>query len=238
MNDVKNYLNQVDAIYGKATTPDEVETCLKELLDGYGREHSDSDIVYASLLNELGSFYRGNRRFREGENYFQKAAELMAGFGEDYQAELATTLNNLAELYRLEGRLDEAEQQLSASLDIFAASPTDQVVPYASALNYLGHVNLDRNNYSEAVDCYERSRDLLQSTDGPVELVITAYGNLAAAHIKTGHLPEAIELLNVAEETLGLTSAVEHESYHMLMNLRQLLLTHNESTENQIAEKA
>jgi tetratricopeptide (TPR) repeat protein len=237
MNDVKDYLNKVDAIYGKATTPDEVETCLRELLDSYGKEYSGSDIIYASLLNELGSFYRGNKRFREGEEYFQKAAELMVGLGEEYQAELATTLNNLAELYRLEGRLDDAEQQLSASLDIFAASPTDQVVPYASALNYLGHVHLDRNDYSEALSCYERSRDLLQSTDGPVELVITAYGNLTAAHIKTGHIPEAIEVLNVAEETLGLTPALEHESYHMLMNLRQLLLDHD-SSKSKIAERA
>jgi len=180
MTIVTGYLQAIDN-YRRQPQADDVESFIKNLIQTYAEEHSTTDSGYASLINELGSYYRGSRRFDEGAQAFLEAADILEQMGDSMRCEREVTLNNLAELHRMEGRLDEAQAQLEASLEVFADAEDDQLIPYVSALNYLGHVKMDRNDYLEALELYERSRDLLEANDGPEPMIETAYQNLAGA---------------------------------------------------------
>jgi tetratricopeptide (TPR) repeat protein len=222
VEDTKDYLEKIDRLYETLQDDAAVEAAIKQMIEDYAAEKGTADAVYATLNNELGSFYRHRERYPEGEAAFLQAVETLTALGDIAETELAVTRNNLAELYRLQGKLDQAEEQLTASLEVFIAAGNDQVVPYAAALNYLGHVKLDRGLFDEAVDNYERSRDLLIRTDGPTFMLITAYANLVSAFIKEGRLRKAVSTVDEAQQQLG-DAGNDNDQFKMLITLRGVL---------------
>lgn len=135
MVELKDHLTQVDLTYKTCADSRALEGRLTALLDRCGQEHGSSSVPYASLLGELGGFYRGQGRFDEAEARFRQALALLETDPGRDSPEYATMLNNLAGVHRLQGRQEEAlALQEGAARDCF-----EQAAQAAGELYGPGH---------------------------------------------------------------------------------------------------
>lgn len=141
-----DYFEQVDLAYQTLKGP-ALERRLRELTDRCRAEYGERGALYGSMLNELGSYYRGQGRYEVSERAFREALELLAQSRGTDSPDYATALNNLAGTHRLMGRLKEAEREFAACLTIYRETLGEGDILYAAGLNNLSLVCLDRGSW-------------------------------------------------------------------------------------------
>ena len=107
------YLEQVDRAY-ESLSGGALEARIGALTEACGQEYGAESASYASLLGEQGAYYRGQGRYQESEDCFQRALELLEKTAGKDSPAYATALNNLASVHRLTGRYADAEREYGA----------------------------------------------------------------------------------------------------------------------------
>jgi tetratricopeptide (TPR) repeat protein len=87
-----DYFEQVDLAYQTLKGP-ALERRLRELTDRCRAEYGERGALYGSMLNELGSYYRGQGRYEASERAFREALELLAQSRGTDSPDYATALN-------------------------------------------------------------------------------------------------------------------------------------------------
>ena len=218
----KLYFDEIDRAYD-SLTGEALEERLLELLEQSGGEYGRDSAFYASMLSELGGYYRGQARYEESACRFQQARQLLAAsVGED-SPDYATAVNNLAGTYRLMGRLDEAERHFRTCLELYRRTVGESDVLYAAGLNNLSLVCLDRGDAEGAAELLGQANRILAPRPDCRDELAASLCNLAALHRQLGRPDQAERELEQAlalfENELG--TATPH--YHAALNAMGLV---------------
>lgn len=214
----EDYLARVDRAYEDCRDSAALEVRLTALLEQCGEEHGRDSAAYASLLGELGGFYRGQGRYDASEARFVQALALLeAALGRD-SAGYATALNNLAGTHRLMGRQEEALAEFHACLELYEAAVGRDHVLYAAGLNNLSLVHLDRGEWEEALALQEQAADILTALPQARDELASALCNQGALCQRLGRLEEAEEKLNAALALFRDELGADTPHYHAALN--------------------
>lgn len=216
--ELKDYLAQVDRAYETCPDGRALEERLTALADQCGAEHGRDSVPYASLLGELGGFYRGQGRFEQSEARFREALVLLEKKLGRGSPEYATTLNNLAGTHRLMGRLDQAEEEFRACLELYRAAVGERHVLYAAGLNNLSLVCLDRGTLEEALALQGQAEQILAALPKARDELASALCNQGALYQRLGRLDEAEGKLNAALTLFRTELGTDTPHYHAALN--------------------
>lgn len=211
------YFNQVDQAYD-TLRGFALEARLSALAEQAGDEHGRDSGVYASVLSELGGYYRGQGRYTESADTFRRVICLLkASVGERSPA-YATALNNLAGTYRLMGEYDKAEQSFLLCLGICEQTVGRRHVLYAAGLNNLSLLALDRKEPDQAARLLHQASDILSGLPECRDEYATSLVNLAALYRQLGQHEKAqrnlLEAVRLYENELG----TDTPHYHTALN--------------------
>lgn len=198
---LQDYLNQVDLAYVSCTGSRALEERLAALAEQCAEEHGRNSPYYASLLGELGGFYRGQARYEESEQCFQQALALLEADPGRNSPAYSTTLNNLAGTHRLMGRYGQAMEEFGACLALYRETVGERHILYAAGLNNLSLVHLDRDEQEQALALQEQAAGILAALPQAEDELAGALCNQAVICQRLGRLAEAAEKL---ERALGL----------------------------------
>lgn len=217
MDDLKEVLQQINMQYEVLAAP-EMERFFKELQKKQEAKEGKSGLIYATITNELGAFYKGRSRYAESEACFAEAAgilrELHGGKSPDY----AVALNNLAEIYRMEGQSEKAEMLLHQAMEIFRATVGEDHILFLGCLNYLGHFYMGQGSYTRAEEVYQKVVNALQAMSAEDPFMATAYHNLAGALHMQGKNAEARRLLLLSKQLYEEKVGTDDYHYNAVLN--------------------
>ncbi len=138
-----------------------------------------------TILNELGTLYRGLGRQEEAIQMFESAAAIIEERLGTANEEYATAVNNLAGAYRLNGQTDAAVKSFQKAMEIYEKCGSQRTYLYSSAENNLGLVYLGIHNAEAAEECFLDALQIVEnlreeSDEFAGDLAVT-YVNLASA---------------------------------------------------------
>ncbi len=215
---LEQYLAQVDRAYKTCAPGAELEAQLIALAEQCGAEYGRESAVYASLLGELGGFYRGQGRQEESERQFRHALSLLEDAVGRESPAYATTLNNLAGAHRLLGRYEEAIAEFHDCLELYRKVVGERHVLYAAGLNNLSLVYLDRGELEEALALQEQAADILSELPQAREELASALCNQGTLCQRLGRLEEAQAKLEAALTMFREELGTDTPHYHAALN--------------------
>lgn len=211
------YLEQIDQAYELCQGSQALEERLTALLDQCGAEHGRTSAQYASLLGELGGFYRGQGRFEESEARFQEALPLLeAQVGREHPA-YATAVNNLAGAHRLLGRYDQALEEFRTCLELYERTAKGSAL-HASGFNNLSLVYLDLGKLEEALSLQEQAGDILAALPQARDELASSLSNQGILFQRLGRLEEAERKLEAALTLFRTELGTNTPHYHAALN--------------------
>ncbi len=211
------YFEQIDQAYTQLTGT-ELEQKLKALVSQSRAEYGANSPFYASMLSELGGYYRGQRRYSESEHFFQSAMDILRQQLGEGNPNYATAVNNLAGTHRLMGCYDDAEREFSISLELYGKLLGKKHILYASALNNLSLVYLDRGDLQGASTLLSQTVDILAEHPECIDEFATSLCNLGALQHKLGQLKKAKDTLCKAVKLYESDLGTITPHYHAALN--------------------
>src|SRR5947209_675754 len=125
------------------------------------------DPVLAGSLNNLGQFYRTQRRFSEAADLFNRALTIYASKYGDNHTLTATVINNLANVYLADHKYDAAEplfrRGLAASETLFGSENGS----IAISLDWLAQTHFFLKRPADAEAELKRALAIAEKTTGP-----------------------------------------------------------------------
>lgn len=250
MSTIKELLSVYDAMKDSASAAEQEEWLLQACAEAESLE-PDQILKISVLYNELGSFYRYQRRLEEGEAAFLKAKAYMEtkvcenvtgckccyytaslpddlfGFEESSPesktANYATILNNLAGNYRLQKRFEEAEDLFKQAIAIYNEHPEIPTALLCSAYNNLALVYLDQGRYKEAVRVFSGILEKLKSSPGDLHEKATTCANMAVAWLQDQNREQAAACIREAETYYQAGGLTNTQEYKAFQELKKVL---------------
>ena len=144
-----------------------------------------------SILNEMGTFYRGTHQWDECLEAFSRSLGEMESLGLTQTNNYAVALLNTAGAYRLVGRLDEALDAYAQAEEIFTRNKCEDYYALASLFNNTGLVYQDKGDFKTAAEYYTKALEYTRKdTDNEAEIA-TGLANLAALYTASGDFAKA-----------------------------------------------
>ncbi len=92
-------LNQLGILYIQMGKMDKVEELFKKSLDIYKKRFTENNIYFAKVTNDLGNFYRLNRRYADAERELNKALSIRENLLGTSHPDYINSKENLAMVY-------------------------------------------------------------------------------------------------------------------------------------------
>jgi len=108
---------------------------------------------------------------------------------------LITCMNNKAPLYRVLGEVENAEQTLLEALELSRGVNYPRGI--AMCLNNLGLIEIDRKDYSKALDLYQEALDINKELKDSIAIQGT-YNNIGLIHEESGRYSQAVDYYSQA----------------------------------------
>lgn len=215
--ELREYLEQVDQAYESLSGSD-LEDRIRALTDACRLEYGEESAPYASLLGELGAYYRGQGRYEESEDCFQRSLDLLGETVGKESPAYATALNNLASVHRFTGRYADAEREYAACLALYRRTVGTGDVLYAAGLNGLSMVYLDQNLLLQAARLQTRAAEILDALPQCRDELAVSLCNLGLLLRQMGRLKEAEEKLTQAISLFEGELGTHTPHYHAALN--------------------
>lgn len=215
--ELREYLEQVDQAYETLSGGD-LEERIRALADTCRLEYGEESAPYASLLGELGAYYRGQGRYEESEDCFQRSLDLLGKTVGKESPAYATALNNLASVHRFTGRYADAEREYAACLALYRRTVGTGDVLYAAGLNGLSMVYLDQNLLLQAARLQTRAAEILDALPQCRDELAVSLCNLGLLLRQMGRLKEAEEKLTQAVALFEGELGTHTPHYHAALN--------------------
>ncbi len=211
------YFDLVDKAYDAGSSED-IEKAIKNALRLCAEEYGKGSSIYASMLSELGGFYRGQTRYEESRVCFEEALTILKESCGEYSPDYATGINNLAGTYRLMGLYDEAKEAFIKCIDIYKKSVGERHILYASALNNFSLLYLDKGESRRAAELLDESLQILKLQPQLIDEYTTSLVNVAALYYMLKEYQKAeknlLEAVYNYENKLG----TQTPHYHAALN--------------------
>jgi len=154
-----------------------------------------------------------------GLEWMQRAMELAKPTG--WPRSIGSCLVHTADIVRRLGRLDAAEELLREALVILAPQANGRT--YAIALQHLGELCLDKKDYGEALDAFQRLSERAEALQQGDFKIVALRGQAHALCFLNRSL-EALDMALLAVER----AARHHNAFHHIAALRVLALIHGQ----------
>jgi tetratricopeptide (TPR) repeat protein len=144
----------------------EAEAMYKESL-AVVEKNMPGDPELATSLNNFGQFYRGQQRFSEAAELFNRALAIyVASYGDNHTL-TATAINNLANAYVGDRKYDAAEPLLRRGLAATEKLFGSDNYGVAISLDWLAQVHVILKRYAEAETEFKRGIAIAEKATGP-----------------------------------------------------------------------
>jgi signal transduction histidine kinase/tetratricopeptide (TPR) repeat protein len=154
-----------------------------------------------------------------GIEWMQRAMELAKPTG--WPRSIGSCLVHTADIVRRLGRLDAAEELLREALVILAPQANGR--SYAIALQHLGDLCLDKKDYGEALDAFQRLAERAEALQQGDFKIVALRGQAHALCL----LNRSLEALDMAQQAVD-SAARHHNTFHHIAALRVLALVHGQ----------
>ena len=183
-----------------------------------GRNETKSS-GYASLMNNMGNFYRNKGQLDRALEYNLKSQSTRDGLGLQNTAGYASLMNNIGIVYDRKGQLDRALEYTLKSQSIHDGLGLQNTADYAGLMNNIGTVYYSKGQLDRALEYYLKDKSIedglgLQNTAGYASLM----NNIGSVYGVKGQLDHALEYNLKSQSTrdgLGLQNTA---GYASLMN--------------------
>lgn len=211
----QEYFSQIDNGYASLKSS-ELEELLLRLEGQSVEEYGPGSSMHASMLGELGAFYRGQAMYDLSERAFSSALDILAGLGAG--ADYATALNNLAGTHRLMGRFEQAKAEFSECMKIYRRTVGENHLLYASALNNLSLVCLDTGEAEPALNLLSRASLILAANPSARDEYASSLCNIGALLCRLEHFDDAVARLTEAVKLFETELGKDTPHYHAALN--------------------
>lgn len=197
--------------------------------------NAPKDLLYASTLDNLGSFYLIMEEYTKAENPLSQALEIYQQYLGNQEDDLINVRWKLAiDLYKL-NRLDQSALLFKASFEGFGNR--EEVSPdYLSACFYYGLLQVDQSQYQKAIPFFKNASTLYEVAGlGDTEENATIVGQLAFCYQQLPDLATADRYFIKAQAIYKNLAGEESDGYKTLVGKRALNL--QQMGKNQEAEE-
>jgi len=162
--------------------------------------HPPQDPIFAGSLNNVAQFYRGQHRYAEAAELFNRALSLYAAAYGDNHTLTATVINNLGATYLADRQVEAAEQLYRRGL-----AATEKLLGpdhYAVAINldWLAQAQFLQRRYPESEANLRRGIAIAEKSTGPAsKLVVKLLDHLIAVVQAQGRNQEAAAIQERAQ---------------------------------------
>lgn len=201
-----------------------------QMLDEYrdqiaNYEHElNNPIEFASVLGELGEFFRLSGDYESAESFLRRSLTLRDKHLGTIVQETLDSLNRLGSLLVEKGNYSDAESLLRTALLIAENMYGTYHPVVAGNLNEMGMVHFAKGNFSEAAPFLLRAlniRSMVLGRNHP--LVAQSWNNMGSLHLRQGDLDTAEEQCSRAVEIQKITIGEGHpDSASALGNLAMI----------------
>ena len=216
--DIGYYFSIVDKSYGtenNETIESEIKRACREARENEG----EGSAIYASMLSELGGFYRGLTRYDESVDCFTKAADILKALNGPNSPDYATCVNNRAGSYRQMREFDKAEEGFAECLKIYENTVGRHHLLYSAGLNNVALVALDKGQTDRAAAYLKEASDILKELPEHLDEYATSLANTAELYRQLGRYEDAeknlLEAKDVYENRMHDTFTPH---YHAILN--------------------
>ena len=209
MDVLQKWLEELDTLLASGDRG-AAECYLQDRLSQLEEEGSTHSGAYITLLNELGSFYRGISRFEESSQMFKRALEALKLAGLSFSIPYVTTYLNLAGCHRLMGNTETAVSEYVEIQEVLKGLSSDTALSEeerirlayikTSTLNNIALLYCDLEKWELALDSAEQAAKLVFGGAGGEHEAATTYNNLANIYSRMGRVSDADEACHKALE--------------------------------------
>jgi tetratricopeptide (TPR) repeat protein len=176
------------------------------------------------LLLRMGWYLKDRARYKEAEDFAQRALKMSAQQSTSDQADIAQILTVLAEIYEAQGKYDEAEPWYKEAFDLYELHLKRDHPYIARSMDNLAGIYDVQGKYAEAEPLHLRALALHERVQG-LEHLDTAgsLNNLACCYVDQGKYSEAEPLYQRAQAIYERQSGPMHpDTANGLNNLAEL----------------
>lgn len=184
---MNEFFETLDRLY--QTAPQQVEAYLLETLATCRAQGLEGEA--ASVMNELGGYYRGVSRYGDSLRYTRESMAIWEAQGLHRSVQFATMLLNYAGLQRLMGQLAPSRDSFLRAKALLEELGETGHYAYVSLLNNLALTQQELGEMAEAIRLMEQSLALLRARPRQEDEIPTALNNLAAMHLRQGDTVQA-----------------------------------------------
>lgn len=219
----ENVLNSLAIVYYETQKYDQAERYYLELLSLQEGGITQDDL--ATTLFNLGHVYGAKKEFSKADKVFAKSLQI----SEDINSSegVAYTLKAWGVSLHAQGRLQESQEKLSSALAIFIK--LGDLRQKASTLRNLADVEMDKQQFSEAIDHYLQALPILEE-QGFNNALMRTYRGLATAYEKVSSFQLAYE--NYKNYTSLLHQQMEEKSQQVTQELQVAFETQRYQADN------
>jgi len=219
----ENVLNSLAIVYYETQKYDQAERYYLELLSLKGEKIAQDDL--ATTLFNLGHVYGAKKEFVKADKVFAKSLQI----SEDINSSegVAYTLKAWGVNLHAQGRLQESQEKLSLALALFTKS--GDLRQKASTLRNLADVEMEKQQFSEAIDHYLQALPILEE-QGFNNALMRTYRGLAIAYEKVSSFQLAYE--NYKNYTSLLHQQMEEKSQQVTQELQVAFETQRYQADN------
>lgn len=196
---ISDYFRIVDSSYGTENN-ETIESEIKRACSLARENEGEGSAIYASMLSELGGFYRGLTRYDESVACFTKAAEILKALRGPMSPDYATCVNNRAGSYRQMGLLGKAEEGFAECLAIYEATVGKKHILYSAGLNNCALVALDKGQTDRAAALLLEAAEVLKDLPDHLDEYATSLANTAELFRQLGRFEDAEKNLLKAKD--------------------------------------
>ena len=216
--EIRDYFRIVDSAYGTEDNI-KIESEIKRACELARVNEGECSAIYASMLSELGGFYRGLTRYDESVACFSRAADILLELNGPDSPDYATCVNNRAGSYRQMRRFDDAERGFAECLGIYERTVGKKHILYSAGLNNLALVALDKGQTERAAALLSEAAEVLKGLPEHLDELATSLANTAELYRQLGRYEDAeknlLEAKDIYENRLHDTFTPH---YHAILN--------------------
>lgn len=173
------FFSTLDRLYLEGNQQ-KIENYLKATLEALLNQGDERALDAASVLNEMGGYYRGTSRYAESCDCCGRAIAILEEKGMGETIQVATMKLNYAGTLRLMGQLGKSLALFSESKELLEKLGETGSYEYISLLNNLSLTCQDMGDGEKAIELAEAALEAVRKLPNLEDEVPTALNNLAA----------------------------------------------------------
>lgn len=178
---------------------DKAQALLEQARDVAEQSVERYSAIAGDVYHNLAVLYFQRARYDEAEGLLQRALHILKLTGNSSTSRYAGETGMLANVLSEKGELERAEALYQEAFHIYESAPDTNLQEFADFLAGAGLLYLKLRRPEEAVDVFERMKDIRESASGmPPMVVAHAISYLATAHFQQNNFKEAITLYRKA----------------------------------------